>query len=237
LGKQRPRYPDWLYQRLRKEANFGCAKCGVPIVRIHHIEGYKEDVFKPEELIQLCDTHHEMADKGTITKSVLYALKDKPFNFDRVHHAFQIPESQRVVAHLGQLTFIDTPIALQILNEPIISTRREGSQLLLSAVFYDQLDIPRLTVTDNVWDADTGLFDVRYSENEAGADAWLAIKMHESEPYLNVKVVKGEVDIKGKFYKRGALFEVLDDGTFQFGKRHFIRAATIIECNVGLSVN
>jgi hypothetical protein len=235
LGKQRPPYPDWQYVALRKEANFGCAKCGVPIATIHHIEGFRGE-HKLEEEILLCREHHKMSGEGTISKPELYNLKSKPFNSDTVHHAFQVPQTQKLVVNLGGNRIIDTPIALQIFQESIISTRREENQLLLSAVFYDEHDTARLTVVDNIWDADTDLFDLRYSENQAGADAWLAIKMQDSDPYLDLKIVKGEVCIKGKFYRKGMLFDVRDDGTFLLGKQVFMSGNTIERCGVGISV-
>lgn len=177
-----------------------------------------------------------MGDEGAISKQELYDLKRKPFNLDKVHHSFQIPQTQRIVVHIGGDRVIDTPITLEISQEPIISTRREEGQLLLSSVFYDKHDSPRLKVIDNVWDADTDLFDLRYSENKAGADAWLAIKMQDSEPYLDLKIVRGEVYIKGKFYRKGMLFDVRDDGTFQLDKMAFMSGNIIEKCGVGISV-
>jgi hypothetical protein len=220
---------------LRKEANFGCAKCGIPIVTIHHIEGYEEGVFRPEELVELCDAHHKMADKCALSKQELYALKSKPFNSDRVHHAFQIPATKVLIVHLGGNQFIQTPIPLQIHQEPVISLRIENGQLLLSVTFYDADDLLRLKMVDNVWDADIDVFDLRYSER-AGAEVHLAVKMQESEPYLDLMIVNGEVFLKGKFYRKGMLFEIDDSGTFQAGKSLFMRGCTARGMSVGINI-
>ena len=192
MSKQRPPYPIEWYPILRREANFGCVKCGKPIVTIHHIEGY-EGKHELRSLVMLCKKHHDLADQCKIIKIELYTLKKKPCNFSKVHHAFQIPASRKLVVNIGGNKFIETPIVLQLMGEPIISVKRESDQFLVSATFFDKYDTLRLKLVDNVWDADTQLVDLRYSENEVGTKAWLAIKMEDSEPYLNLKIVNDEL--------------------------------------------
>lgn len=167
MGKQRPAYPNDYYNILRKKANFGCAKCGVPLVNIHHIEGYL-DKHKLEELILLCRDHHEDADSEKITKEELYRLKKNPYNSEKVHHAFNIPVSENVVIHIGGNECINVHIPLQLYGESIISTRLEEGQFLLSARFRDKDDNLRLEIRENIWESDTELVDLRYSENAAG---------------------------------------------------------------------
>jgi hypothetical protein len=106
MGKQRSPHPDEYYNILRKEANFGCAKCGTPLVTFHHIEGYREDDPSPiEQLIALCNRHHKLSDlalkqpelKQGITKQELYELKKKPFNNNQVHHRFRVKANRSIM--------------------------------------------------------------------------------------------------------------------------------------------
>lgn len=235
LGRQRPQYPLEYYTRLRAEARFGCAKCGVPIVNIHHIEGY-DGTHEISSLIMLCKTHHELADKNHITKEELYALKKKPYNADMVHHKFNIAPNQDVVVNIGANVFINTFIPLQIFNEPMVAIKRDNGQILLSAKFYDKHDNLSLVIRDNVWEADTDMADLRYSENTAGTDAWIAIKMKEDEPYLDVKLAKGQLYINGRFYKNGTLVDVRADGTFILGQLRFLTHMTITNAMVGINI-
>lgn len=74
------------------------------------------------------------------------------------------------------------------------------------------------------------------------ARAWLAIRMTDSEPYLDLKIINGEVYIKGRFYKRGILYDIRDDGTFVLGQRVFM-SGNMFEASpgstgtVGISIN
>jgi len=236
MGKQRPPYPPEWYPILRREANFGCVKCGKPIVTIHHIEGY-EGKHELKSVLMLCKKHHDLAIQCKITKSELYTLKKKPYNFNKVHHAFQIPAKQKMVVNIGGNKIIETPVALQLMKEPIISIRRELDQFLVSATFFDKYDNLRLKLMENVWDADTQLVDLRYSENEAGTKAWLSIKMEDSEPYLDFKIVNDEIYIFGKFYRRGTLFDVKQDGTFVLNKIVFMAENIIKRRKIGIKID
>ncbi len=229
MGKQRPKYPDEYYQYLRKEVNFGCAKCGKPLVRFHHIEGYEDGILeKPERLIALCKKDHEIADKvlmkinkqeklndkeSGFTKEKLYDLKKNPFNKNKVNHGFSIKSEKEMKVHIGSNTFTETPEILRIHGETIISIKRDHDQILFSAKFYDKSDELRLNILDNFWEADTELFDVWYSE-EASSTFQLSIKTNNTEPYLNLKIVNDGIHITGKFYCRGQLFDVREDGVF-----------------------
>jgi hypothetical protein len=221
MGQDRIPYPKEYYEKLRVEENFGCAVCGIPLCRIHHIEGYKGEHIL-SELILLCKEHHEQSDKRRehpelkegIEKEKLYDLKKNPFNRDKIHHNFAISSSNEMIVHLGGNILIENPICLEIFGESIIMTRREQDQLLISANFYDKSDSLMLKITDNIWEADTNVADLRYSEGEKNTDAWLAVKMIGSSSYLDVKIKDGELYIEGKFYRRGLLFDVREDGIF-----------------------
>ncbi len=243
MGRDRIPYPPEFYSALRQEQNFGCAVCGKPIITIHHIEGFKGE-HRLGELILLCQDHHKRANLGlehpgsaeSISKEELYKLKQNPFNKYKVHHHFILPPSKDMVVHMGGNRFINTPIPIEIRAEPVISLRREGEQLLVSATFYDPYDVPVLLIRENVWEADTSLPDVRYSEGLRGYDAWLAIRMRDYSNYLNVQLAQGEVFIEGTFFRKGVAFDVSKDGVFTAGK-----SLTMVDCTfrnnlVGLSL-
>ncbi|MDG6934420.1 MAG: hypothetical protein JRN68_06945 [Nitrososphaerota archaeon] len=235
MSKHRPPYPIEYYQALRKEANFGCAKCGVPIVTIHHIEGY-EGEHHLRELIMLCKEHHSQADQGLITKEELYVLKTNPFNEASVKHKLQVSPAKDIVVHIGGNTFVETPVPLQLHGEPIISVRREGSEVLFSLTLYGKDGDTRVKMVDNVWEADASLVDVRYSEDTGNADVWLSIKLEDSEPYIEVRVIDGELHLKGRFYLRGNLLDVRDDGSFVLNQQMYFRGITAIKCGVGIAI-
>ena len=237
---QRPPYPTNYYTRLRKESNFGCAACGVPFpVAIHHIEGYEENIVAPlEELILLCKRDHELADDDKIAKEILYGLKKKPFNVDRASHNFSIPQSKQMVAHIGNNTFIETPFPIVINKEVIVGIKREKGQILVSTKFYDKNDKLHLELIDNVWSATTDAFDVRYSERTKQADVWVAIKMNDQEPYLDIKIIGGELHIEGNFYRNGNLYTINKDGVFHIRRNLLtMTGCTLDRCTYGIVID
>jgi hypothetical protein len=237
LAKQRPEYPPGYYPVLRYECNFGCAKCGVPIVTIHYIEGYEEGKVAPlKELIYLCKDHHDKANSGVITKQELYFLKRNPFNRDSVRHGFRVVRSKPMIVNIGGSRFTETPIPLELAGEPVISVRREGDVILFSVRLHDNTGDLRMEMIDNVWEADTASADVRYSEAE-GVQAFLAIKLLDSEPYSEVKIIDDELYIKGNFYLRGNLLGVRDNGVFSRDKRATFSRVTMMDATVGISIS
>lgn len=63
-----------------------------------------------------------------------------------------------------------------------------------------------------------------------------AREMEDSESYLDLKIVTSEIYIKGKFYRRGNLFDVRQDGTFVLNKIVFLSGNTIEDCKVGIGI-
>src|SRR5437867_1684432 len=80
----RPPTPPAVALRLRKEAGFGCCKCGFPVVQYHHIIEYANDPhFRPEDMMALCARCHEEATKGVMTVAEQRRFKAHPHNIGR----------------------------------------------------------------------------------------------------------------------------------------------------------
>lgn len=79
--------PRPVKRELRQEANFGCAKCGYPIVTYHHIVPWSdEEHHDPDRMIALCRRCHSEADDGVLKNSELYNLKAQPYLSDVAEH-------------------------------------------------------------------------------------------------------------------------------------------------------
>lgn len=235
--KQRAEYPPGYYPILRYESNFGCAKCGVPIVTIHHIERYEGGNVAPlKELIYLCKDHHDEANSGVITKEELYDLKKNPFNRGLVRHGFRIVSSKPMMVNIGGSRFTEAQIPLELAGDPVVSVRREGDEVLFSVRLYDSTGELGMEMIDNVWEAETASANVRYSEAE-GAQALLATKLLDSEACSEVKIIDDELYIKGKFYFRGNLLVVRDNGVFSLNRRASFSRVTMMDATVGISIS
>ena len=79
--QERPARPAAVSWQLRREAGFGCCKCGVPIYQYHHIVPYHEDApYPPAEMMLLCPTRHDQATKGALPEEDQWECKRLPYN-------------------------------------------------------------------------------------------------------------------------------------------------------------
>jgi hypothetical protein len=192
---------------------------------IHYIEGFNGE-HRIDELVLLCQKHHRLADLGLaqpesnegIPRERLHELKRYPFNRDKVGHHFSVPTSKPMIVHMGGNIFVDVPDPICVIGERLIRLRREGGQLLVGATFYDSSDSLVLKIQDNVWEADTTIPDLRYSESGSSGDVRLAVKMNGLSSFLDFQIKSAEIHVKGTFFRHGRMFEVRDDGTFVLGR-------------------
>jgi hypothetical protein len=140
------------------------------------------------------------------------------------------------MVNIGGSRFTETQIPLQLAGDPVISVRREGDEILFSARLYDSAGDLKMEMIDNVWEADAALADVRYSETE-GVQAFLAIRLLHSEACSEVEIIDDELYIKGKFYLRGNLLVVRDNGVFSLNKRSSFSRVTMMDATVGISIS
>lgn len=127
---------------LRKEANYGCARCGNPLVEYHHIIPYEEvEHSDPEHMIALCGSCHRRADSGAIKRSRLYQLKEDPHISDIVSNDFCFrPQNPQV--RFGGLTASLTDhtevILLRIEQENMFIAHFDNDIIEISAKLRDE---------------------------------------------------------------------------------------------------
>ena len=160
----------------------------------------------------------------------------KPFNADKARSAFRVASTKPLVVRMGGNTIIECPVVLQIHGEPIVSVRRESDQILFSVKLFDKDDNMQFQMIDNLWEANTELFDLRYSENQGGAQVWISVKMKGSDPYTELRLIQDELHIKGKFYRRGHLIDSRDDGIFEADRILTLGRVTIEKFSVAIEI-
>ncbi len=234
---QRPKYPIEYYQILRKQANFGCAVCGIPIMKVHHIEPYRK-VKKHElnNLILLCKEHHKLADSGMISKSELYKLKAHPFNSESVKHYFSLNARQMIV-NISTYVSIDVPVPLSIKGKPVISLKKEEENILLSLFMENRYGYRVLEIRDNIWEGRTDLFDVWYSVDKDHEVERLTIKMQKDEPFTSIKIENEQIYILGRFYSQGHIIEAREDGIFKMDERLTLQNVIVKNAKTGININ
>lgn len=185
--------PADVRRELRKETNFGCAICGIPIIEYHHIIPFSDKQHHdPNHMIALCPTHHRPSDDNAITKRDLYDLKKNPHNNDIVDYIFyyksKLPElelggSGILFSEPGKATI------LRINKEDIIGAQYNDPLLSFDVKFFSKSDELIAEINNNDWWADTNeVWDLQYKSNEFkvyNADERLGLRVrHEPDSGL-----------------------------------------------------
>src|SRR5438874_1726823 len=102
--------PIQIQKQLRKEALYGCAICGCPILEFAQITLHNDDTqtFLPENMVSLCPLHHLQYKNGDrrLSDSSLRRAKDNPYNKRHENNAFTI-QSQDMSVNVGKCKFVN----------------------------------------------------------------------------------------------------------------------------------
>jgi site-specific recombinase XerD len=151
----RPPRPPEVERRLRREAGYGCCKCGLPIYDYHHIFPYHEDdPYPPDEMMILCPLHHRQTLGGALPEKEQWELKRRPCNIGRglVDGDLVVNQAYCAVA-VGQSLLVGEAAFVVVDGEELFSLRLDpdGSRLLISLTAYDDRDNVVAIIEDNEW--------------------------------------------------------------------------------------
>lgn len=150
---------------VRKEACFGCAVCGKPIIEYHHIVPFHvSHDHSPTNLIVLCPTEHARADAGEFSQEYLRGLKQEAFNSqkDKLKYGFHI-EGKKLIVKTGSNTFVNVPKILSVDGRVLVSLCNTDNFILLSADFFDQENRLIVSILENEWEVSVpSVWDVEY---------------------------------------------------------------------------
>jgi hypothetical protein len=149
--------PMQIQKQLKKEALYGCAICGCPILEFAQITLDNDDTqtFLPENMVSLCPFHHLQYKNGdSLSDSSLLHAKDNPYNKRHENNAFTI-QSQDILVNVGKCKFVNTSRILIADDFDIVSIKREDEKyVLLDINFFDKLNNLTAMVTENSWTAE-----------------------------------------------------------------------------------
>jgi hypothetical protein len=123
--KPRPPRPPDVERRLRREAGYGCCKCGLPIFDYHHIVPYHEDdPYPPNEMMILCPLHHRQTLGSALSEEEQWGLKRRPCNIERgfVDGELVVHQAYCAVA-VGQSLLVGEGAFVVVDNEQLLSLR------------------------------------------------------------------------------------------------------------------
>lgn len=229
-GYCRPSMPAAVKVALRKEAGFGCARCGHPYIEYHHIVPFaEEEHFRPEDMVALCgNCHPAVAKKGRL---YAYDLKGQPHNIREglVQGALEYDKSD-LIFKVGGNWYENTPILLQFQGVPIIGCRLNEGEAQVSLNLLDSSGKVLLAVRNNdITFRVNDLWDFEYKHNLAIARLGprdVALKMDFRGP---------EATIEGKLWLGHNKIQLGGEQTI-LPENNVIRGSRISNCGIGISI-
>jgi hypothetical protein len=191
--------PLLIQKQLRKEANFGCALCGCPVLEYVHILPYTETGgFLPENMIAVCPNHRIKFDRQELSQPQLLDAKKNPHNRIQPNDAFGI-DSNELAVNVGKSRFINTPRILAVDDFDIITINRENNlYVLLDVNFFDAQNNLIAVLSENNWTADKSLvWNIDYRHHQ------LVIENHAQKISFEAKIEFKEIFIRGEIHYDG----------------------------------
>ena len=202
--------PQPIQKQLRREANFGCALCGCPIIEYAHIIPYRNiQAYLPENIVALCPNHYTNFDRGEFSDSYLRDAKNNPYNKTYIQDAFFI-DSQDIAVNVGKSKFINTSRILAVNDFDIISIKRENEKYILFDInFFDKLNNLIAVVYENSWTAEktaSAVWDIVYKPHH------LAIRNTSRNLFFESKIENEELFITANMYYNAIPLSITNDG-------------------------
>lgn len=234
--------PDYCPQReipvairrsLRQEANFGCAKCGNPLIQMHHIIPWNQThTHNPEDMLALCPNDHYRADMHEYSEVYLRELKHSPHNAICVNDAFMVQTNELTVS-LADIIFVNTPRILVVDDFDIISLNKENKFPQINVNFFDKFDRWIAIVDQNQWYVDTRtVWDIEYRPRH------LIVRCTPRNISLELEIIDDVIFIRGTLYFNGYKIEATQNDLFMGGRSVLqIRGGRIANSSVGMGIS
>lgn len=203
----RSNLPEDLKRILRKDAGFGCCRCGFPIFDYHHIAPPSEN---PEDLMLLCPNCHRAATQGAMLESEQRYFRLEPYNIKRGYVKGQLIIRQNALAlSVGSNQFIGDGRLIMVDTEDLVSIGlNEDGRLDLSVNLYDNKDKLIAKISHNEWQSgDTFPWDLQSSYQR------ISIRSRSRNISLEIDARKYPIEVRGDFWWKKQNFKLGNDWT------------------------
>lgn len=158
--------PEKIKRVLRKEAAYGCCKCGLPIIEYHHIVQFsKENLHRPELMMVLCPIHHHEATVGAMPEEEQYKLKKEPYNIIQGYTEGQLKVNHNLcMIRTGGCIFAGEGPYIVVNNHQLLGIKVANKAALLSLDLYNEKNELLASIVNNEWiSGDVDLWDIESS--------------------------------------------------------------------------
>lgn len=202
VEKSRSFIPEPTKRQLRREAGFGCCKCGNPIFEYHHIV---HNSAKAEDTMILCPICHHEATVGAMTEEEQRFYKAHPFNIEKgyVEGKLKIKQKSPVVV-IGTNQFVGDGNFILVDHENLLSLGIDTSgRIELSVQLYDRNDQLLAFIECNKWiSGDPMSWDLESSFQ------WLKIRHRLRAIALEINARNFPIEIRADLWRRGQNFQL-----------------------------
>lgn len=206
----RPIVPADVALQLRREAGFGCCRCGHPFFEYHHIVAYAVDRhYRPNDMMILCPNCHAQATSGALSETEQRELKRSPFNIRKSYAdgMLKIDQSSLVVG-FGTVQLVRDGFLFKVDEEDLVSVRIGGmGRLELSLRLYSRRDNLIARVENNEWK--TGSM---FPWDLQARWQWLKIRNKKCDVALEVDARQVPIQILGDLWRHDQHFELTESG-------------------------
>ena len=202
--------PNQIKRQLRQEADFGCCKCGIPILEYHHIiPWHKVKKHNPRDMMVLCPNCHHSIDSYSIENQRKF--KDNPFNLDnpKIAGSLIIPQGICVI-DTGAIKFLgDGPVIVSKEISFLEFYVNESNILELSLILYNENNDLLLKIVKNEWiQGDIKVWDIEFSSKSKK----LNLREKKGKINLSINANSFHVQIQGAFWVHGKLITLNKQG-------------------------
>jgi hypothetical protein len=186
--------PSGVRRIVRQSANFGCAKCGCPLIEYHHIKPFHEVLsHDPDNMVALCPNCHRRADEGgPWSPQFVDQFRLSPYNKDVLKDKFEIGDSDFSVK-CGTLEFPGDGDVIRLQNMTVLTINRnlEGIIRVDSRFFNEQGEMIAY-ISDNEWGVLIDrIWDVEYA-SARNLKVWsssrnIMLELEITDQILNIK--------------------------------------------------
>lgn len=150
---KRTHIPTQVQKVLRREAWYGCCRCGGPFFEYHHIGGYSQTGHVAEDMMLLCRDCHYLATTGALDEQEQRSLKKWPHNMMKGYSSGKLyTRRSTLVVQVGSSLLLGSGYKLTVDDRVLFAVRHgDNNELLVSLEAYDQDDNLSLLLVDNEW--------------------------------------------------------------------------------------
>lgn len=199
----RPAVPADVQRALRKEAYFGCCRCGTAILDYHHIIEYSTEAhFRPKDMMALCPTCHRIVSRYPIEKQ--RSIKENPFNKKKLKADGTIEIYSPLKLNLGSSEIQNIEEIFIIDNKKILSLKNgEHGLISISLDLYDKNNKILVSIIENNWSAYTNeIWDIVSNSN------YIKINSKSNNILLKIKKNPGGINISGHLWYNGYSIDI-----------------------------